>query len=361
MAEASLHERTEPATPRRRREAREQGRVARSQELNSAFVLLAGLVLLAAAGPFMLGRLMTVMRGLLGASGQLDMNPELISGYMRAGVPFVLMTLAPLCAAVVVVGLAVNFAQVGFVLSWKPLAPRFDALDPSRGFARIFSRQGGFELAKSLLKVAVVGWIAYLTVRSEIPRFSRMVGSDPLPIFVYAGHVALKLGLRTALAILGLAVGDYLFQRWEYERAIMMSHRELEEELRQTEGDPRVRARIRSLQREVAHRRMMEAVKTADVVVTNPTALAVALRYDREQMKAPQVVAKGARLIAERIRVLAAEHSVPVVEERPLARLLFKVEVGREIPVALYRAVAELLAYVYRLRNARAHRWTPGR
>lgn len=353
MADQGFQERTEPATKRRRQQAREDGKVARSQELNSAFVLLSGLGLIALSGRFMLTRLCELCRRLIGQSGQIELHPDLLIGYFSGGMPFILLTLAPVAVALLVIGLLVNFAQVGFVVSWKPLAPKLDALSPARGFGRIFSKRGGVELAKSLLKIALITWIAFLTLRAEIPHLTAMIGSPPLPTFAYAGTVALKLGLRVGLAILILAIFDYGFQRWDYEKEIRMSHKELEEETKQTEGDPHVKARVRATQRELARRRMMEEVKTADVVVTNPTRLAVAIKYDREAMRAPKVVAKGARLIAQRIRELAREAGIPIVEDPPLARLLFKVDLDQEVPLALFRAVAELLAYVYRLKQRR--------
>jgi len=265
----------------------------------------------------------------------------------------VLLLLAPLAGTLVVVALGVNFAQVGFVLSWKPLAPKLSALSPTRGFGRIFSKQGGVELVKSLIKVALIAGIAWLTLRHEFAQLTARIGSDPLPTYLQAATVLLKLGLRVGLALLVLALFDYAFQRWDFEKSIMMSVKEVEEELRQTEGDPRLRARVRSVQREMARRRMMAKVPEADVVVTNPTHLAVALRYDRETMRAPTVIAKGERYLAQRIRELAEQHDVPIVEDKPLARLLYKVEIEHEIPAALFRAVAELLAYVYRLQARR--------
>ncbi len=354
MPETPFQERTEPATPKRRREAREEGKVARSQEINSAMVLLSGLGLLALTGPFMIRRLADLARRLLGGSGEFELRADLLLGYFTGGVPFILTTLAPLVGTIVIVGLLVNFAQVGFVLSWKPLAPKLDALSPTRGFGRIFSKQGALELVKSLLKVFLISWIAYLTLRVELPKITAMIGSPALVIFGYAATVALKLGLRVALAILFLAIFDYAFQRWDYEKGIMMSRKELEDEARQTEGDPHVKARVRAVQREASRRRMMEQVKKADVVVANPTRLAVALQYDRPSMRAPKVVGKGARLLAQRIRELARTHGIPIVEDPPLARTLFKVDVDSEIPVALFRAVAELLAYVYKLKERRS-------
>ena len=354
MADQQFQERTEPATPRRRRQAREEGKVARSQELGSAFVLLSAMGLLAVAGPFMLERMMELFQLLLAGSGQFELSGDLLYGYFSGGIAKVLLILAPLAGAVLVVGLLVNFAQVGFMLTWKPLAPKLDKLSPVRGFQRMFSKQSFAELAKSLLKVALVGGIAYFSLKGEIGRLASMIGTNPIPMFGYVAVVAVKLGLKIGIALLALALFDYAFQRWDYEKSIMMSHKEIEEESRQTEGDPRVRARQRSIQREAAARRMMNAVKTADVVVTNPVRFAVALKYDRETMKAPKVVAKGARKMAARIRDLATEHGVPIVEDPPLARLLYKqVEIDQEVPVALFRAVAELLAYVYRVKDRR--------
>jgi flagellar biosynthetic protein FlhB len=351
MPDLAFQERTEPATPKRRREARESGKVARSQEVNSAFVLLAGLGLLAFEGPLMLERLMALTRHFLGESGSVELRPELMPALFAGTVRPALLVIAPVALAVLLVGLAVNFAQVGFLATWKPLVPSLEHLSPARGFARIFSKQSFVELLKSILKVVLIGGIAWMTLAPEISRLAALVGADPLPVFGYAATLTLKLGLRVAIALLFLALADYAFQRWEYEKSLMMSPKEIEDEMRQTEGDPRIRARVRSVQREMARRRMMAQVRTADVVVTNPTHLAVALRYDRASMKAPKVVARGARLIAERIKAIAREHGVPVIEDRPLARLLFKVELDREIPVTLFRAVAELLAYVYRMRG----------
>jgi flagellar biosynthesis protein FlhB len=354
MPEQPFQERTEPATPRRRHQAREEGKVARSQELGSAFVLLASMGLLALAGPFMLERMMRLFGQLLSNSSQIELRGDLLVGYFSGGIGEVLIILAPLAGAVLIVGLLVNFAQVGFTLTWKPLSPKLDKLSPVRGFQRMFSKQSFVELAKSLLKVTLVAAIAYYSLRGELPRLASMVGTHPLPMFGYAAALAVKLGVKIGLALLGLALFDYAFQRWDFEKSIMMSRKELEEETRQTEGDPRVRARVRSVQREMAMRRMMDAVKTADVVVTNPIRFAVALKYDRETMKAPKVVAKGARKMAARIRDLAKEQGVPIVEDPPLARLLYKqVEIDQEVPVALFRAVAELLAYVYRMKNRR--------
>ena len=327
----------------------------RSQEVTSAFVLLSGMGALAVAGPFIVERLASMMRRLLSQSGEIHLSTGALMGYFTDGIPYVFTIIAPLAGCIMIVGLAVNFAQVGFVLSWKPLTPKLDSISPVRGFTRLFSKQTGMELFKSIAKIVLIGWIAYMTLRSELPTLASMMGGDPLPVFGYTASVALKLGLRIGLAILCLAIIDYAFQRWDYEKSIRMSHKEIEEETRQTEGDPHVKGKIRAQQREIARRRMMDELKTADVVVTNPTRLAVAVKYDRTSMKSPKIVAKGARLVAKRIREAAREHGIPLVEDPPLARLLFKIEIDSEIPVTLFQAVAELLAQVYKLK-AKRHR-----
>ncbi len=353
MADQGFQERTEPATPKRRKQAREEGKVARSQEITSAFVLLFGMSSLAVAGPFILRRLSDLVQRLLSQSGQIDINSGVMMGYFNDGIPYVISIVAPVAGCIILIGLLTNFAQVGFVLSWKPLAPKLSAISPVNGFSRLFSKRSTMELFKSITKIVLIGLIAYMTLRKEIPFLASMMGSEPLPIFGYAASVALKLGLRIGLAILCLALIDYGFQRWDLEKSIRMSHKEVEEETRQSEGDPHVKARIRAAQREAARNRMMQEVKNADVVVTNPTRLAIAIKYNKDSMQAPKVIAKGARLVAQKIRELARENNVPIVEDPPLARLLFKVEIDDEIPMTLFQTVAEMLAQIYRLKERR--------
>jgi flagellar biosynthetic protein FlhB len=250
-----------------------------------------------------------------------------------------------------VVGVVANLAQVGFMFSQEALRPDFSRVNPLTGLRRIFSGRGLVELIKSLLKLAVIGLVVYTTLRDNfdtIAASSRMSLSGAVSSL--AG-VAAAVGLRAAVVMLVIAAADYVFQRREFEKSLRMTRQELVEEMKRNENI-QLKSRIRARQRQLAMSRMMSAVPQADVVITNPTHLAIAVRYDRAQMTAPQVVAKGQRLIAERIRQEARAHKVPVVENKPLARALFKsVEVGHEIPVDLYQAVAEVLAFVYRLKT----------
>ncbi|HID11040.1 MAG TPA: flagellar biosynthesis protein FlhB [Candidatus Latescibacteria bacterium] len=345
-------ERTEQATPRRRQEARRRGSVAKSMEVNSALALLGGTLVLYVWGGHMLRGMADVVQGVLAGTGTARLTPVEVQRYASAGLVFLGTLLGPFLAAMVVFGLAANYAQVGVLFSGEPLVPRWDRINPAAGFKRMFSKRALFELLKGVFKIVLVGWVAYGVLRGRMEKFFEMADWDVGEVFGFIASTAFMVLVKSGLVLLILALLDYGFQRWEYERTLKMTRQELKEEFRQTEGDPLVRARIRSLQRQLARQRMMQAVSKADVVVINPTLLAVALMYIPEKMEAPQVVAKGARKLAERIREIAMEYKVPIVEDPPLARLLYRrVEVGQQIPMELYQAVARILAYIFQLRG----------
>jgi flagellar biosynthetic protein FlhB len=248
--------------------------------------------------------------------------------------------------------IAAGLPQVGFHITTKVLLPKANRISPASGLKRLFSANGLVESLKSLGKILLVGWIAYTTIRPEIPLFPLLCNRPLMGALSYSAFIAFKLVIRVWVALVLLAFLDYLFQRWNFERELRMTKQEVKEEAKETEGDPHVKARVRSVQMNMARRRMMQEVLSADVVITNPDHVAVALRYDRQNEMAPLVVAKGAGALCERIKQIAREHSVPVVEKPPLARLLYKqVELGREIPIEVYRVVAEILSYVYRLKG----------
>ncbi len=258
----------------------------------------------------------------------------------------------PFVALLVAAALAINYAQVGVIFTLKPLEPKANRISPLSGLKRIFSSRGLVELAKGLFKVAVVTAITYWTIAGEMNNLIALVDSSVPQILASSGSVLMTLGFRICIVLLFLAILDYAFQRWDYEKNLRMTRHEVREELKQQEGDPQIRARVRSLQRELAQKRMMDDVGQADVVVTNPTHVAVALRYTPEESAAPVVVAKGQRLIAEKIKELARLAGVPMVENKPLARALFTaVRIGDEIPEDLFKAVAEVLAFVFQLRR----------
>ena len=256
--------------------------------------------------------------------------------------------------AILAAGVCAHVAQFGFLFTTESLTPKMSRLSPINGLKRLFSLRSLVELAKSVLKVVTVGTAAFILIRSELHVVPGLVLSSVVDILAFTGWVAFKICLGACGALIILAALDYAYQRWEHEKNLRMTKQEVKDEYKQTEGDPKVKARIRSIQLETARRRMMEAVPEADVVITNPTHLAVALRFDGTKMAAPCVVAKGAGHVAERIKQIAAEHGVPIVENRPLARTLIKtVDIGASIPAELYKAVAQILAYVYRLKGIR--------
>jgi len=262
--------------------------------------------------------------------------------------------LAPFLLMVVVAGLAANLLQVGFMISTKSIAPKFSKIDPIKGFERMFSLRSLSELVKSVLKIIIVATVSWLTVRSEIASTLPLMEQDVNSILIYISRVSFNILATTCWVLLALAVLDYAYQKWEFERSIKMTKQEIRDENKQTDGDPLIKGRIRRLQRDTARKRMMAAVAKADVVITNPQHLAVALQYAPEKMNAPVVVAKGADFLAAKIRDMAAKHRVPLIENKPLAHLLYRlVQVEQAIPESLYKAVAEILALVYSMKTNR--------
>lgn len=354
MAESkeSFQEKTEQPTHKRLEDARKKGQVAKSMEINSAMILLTGLVILTLFGGMMLARMLTAQRFIFSQVGQIQITPDLIPGYLLSGARTMVVVLLPIMLPIVLVGIAVNLLQFGFVFSLYSIQPKLDKLSPIQGLKRLFSRRSLIELIKNVLKILIVGWVGYITVAGMademVPLMDQGIGS----IYLWCCKAAATVGFRTVLVILILALLDLVYQRWEHTQQMKMTKQEVKDEHRQAEGDPKVKSKIRSIQFKTALQRMMKKVPTADVVITNPTEVAVALSYDAETMQAPTLVAKGKRLIAQRIREIAIEHDIPIMENPPLARDLYKaVEVGQEIPGNFYQAVAEILAYVYRLRE----------
>lgn len=345
---------TEAPTPRRREEVRRRGQVARSAELTTVAAVFAALAMLRISGEGMLAQMAAIMRGTYQDLSPVELTPDEVHTRSLSLLASVLVLLAPLLLAILAAGVLANLLQVGVLWTTEPLKPRLERLDPLAGLRRLLSGRGAVEMSKALAKVCLVGAMAYLALRDRWPELALLVGSDLRVAVDVLASVAFDLVARVAAALLVLAALDYLYQRRSFEASIRMTRRELLEELRQNEGDPYLRHRLRQQQRQLSKHRMLAAVPRATVVVTNPTHLAVALRYDPDRTPAPVVVAKGARLMAEQIKRAARQHDVPVVENPPLAQALYKaVEVGMAIPVALYQAVAEVLAFVYRLKGRR--------
>ena len=352
MADDSFQERTEQATPRRREKAREEGRVARSAELNSAATVLLGCTALFALGPFMATQISELVRSTMANAATIGMgNPNWVTLYGNNLLKFLLI-MAPAMAAMMVIGFVASVAQVGFKVSTKALEPKFEKLDVIKGLTRLFAGRTLFAAARDTLKLAIITIVAYKVIKSEADSFIQLADMSVPQLAATIGRLTLVIAIKIGVAVLIIAILDYAYQRWDFERSIRMSHQEVKEEFKDTEGSPQVKARIKQIQREQARHRMMQDVPTADVVITNPTHYAVAIKYDSEQMNAPHVIAKGQNLIAQKIKEIALEHQIPVIEDKPLAQALYKLcEVGQMVPHNLYRAVAEVLAYVYRLKG----------
>ena len=350
-------EKTFPATPKRRQEARRKGQVARSAEFGAALTLLALVVALHALLPGEGG--LSLLRDLQAA---FRFSPHdaaftfaTAQQWQVRALGWAARLLLPAALLAVALGLASGVGQVGFAVTPEALAPQWGRINPASGLKRLVSARGGVELVKGLVKMGLVGGLCYTTVRNaiesgELLRTMNMPLPDALGV---VGALIWTLGLRVGVTLLVLAAADFAYQKYEHEKSLRMSLTEIKQEHKQSEGDPHLKARIRRTQREMAKRRMVQDVPKADVVVTNPTHFAVALRYEGGA-SAPKVVAKGQDEIAARIREIAREHRVPLVENKPLARTLHAaVEIGHEIPADLFEAVAQVLAFVYRTHGRR--------
>ncbi len=353
MSDAPGGERTEKATPRKREKALEKGQTALSQEVNSALVLLAGFSLLFVGIGAMGRTLNDNARYLLGEAHlfRLD-SPFALAEFAAANVMVLVKAVAPVAGGIMVVGLLANLMQVGWHVNLSALAFRVDNINPLNGIKSMFSRKMAFELVKSLVKILLIGAVSWWTVASL---GGDLMGIAMLPLTGAASvgwDTLAKLVYRLAALMFALAAVDWAFQKWQHEESLKMTKQEVIEENKDVEGDPQIKARMRAIQIEAVRKRMMAEIPLADVVVTNPTHFAVALRY-KDGESAPRVVAKGQDHLAQTIKRIARENRIPVIENKPLARALHKlVKVGAYIPDDLYQAVAEVLAYVYRLKRA---------
>jgi flagellar biosynthetic protein FlhB len=346
-------ERTEAPTPRRREEARRQGQIAVSADLNTGVQLLAAAIVLAAGGQALGAGLLHGVRADLYHAWRPDLDARLVQAIFAAEFGHVLRVTGVLLGTLFLTGVLIGLVQSGFAFYPDILSVRWEKLDPSAGLRRLVSGGSALRALTSLLKVAVMAGIAYAVLRGRVGEIRALSQTTVAAAVAAAWDILLRLFLAVAAALLVIGLFDYVVQRVRLERRLRMTRQEAKEELRKDEGDPQIRARIRRLQREAAQRRMLQAVPQATVVITNPTHLAVALRYDRATMSAPKVVAAGAGFVAERILELARRHGVPVVPNAPLAQALYRVgKLDQEIPAALYQAAAEVLAFVYRMRGA---------
>ncbi len=347
-------DRTEEATPKRKQEARQKGQVSKSTELNSVVVLLAVFLFINALGKWMYSELAVYLKNCLGPGAALgrDLSETGAQQLFLQHLLFFLKMFLPLGFAGMVIGILVNFLQVGPMFTLEALKPKFSRINPISGFQRLFSMQGLVELAKSSIKLIIISYFAYSTIRDHLFALLDVIGQSPLDTAVLIWTIIYQVALKICIFLFILAVFDYMYQRWEFNKSLRMTKKEVKDEYKQTEGNPLIKNKIRQRQRQIAARRMMADVPKADVIITNPTHLAVAIRYNAAEMSAPTVVAKGEGYIAEKIKEIAKAHDITIVENKPLARTIYKsVEIGAAIPANLYKAVAEVLAFVYRLKH----------
>ncbi len=347
-------ERTEEPSSKRREDFRKKGQVAQSKEVQTAALLTIVLLFWLMYLPIFWKSFAGLIFSLWQASGEYHITPTSTIALATFLLQKTGLLLAPLFLLVMLVSFFSSFFQFGWLLTSNPLIPDFSKLDPLAGMARFFSKKALIEVIKSLLKVILIGWISVSTVLDHFNEALILIDTDIGSTLRYLAKVsALIMGKICAILVL-LAFLDFLFIRWEMEEKMKMTKQEQKEEFKESEGDPHIKAQIRSIQQEMARKRMMAEVPKADVVVTNPTHLAIAIRYNSKEMDAPIVVAKGADLLALKIREIASAHKVPIIENPPVARILHKLDLGQHIPENLFKVIAEILAHVYSL-NGKIH------
>lgn len=348
MAEESFQEKTEPATAKHREESRKKGQVAKSAEMSSFFVLSFSLLGLLVFGPAMSDTLSELAVYNFQNIGHIDISVSTLQGLMSGWMITFLEAAAIPALIAAIVGTSIAVLQVGWKPSFESMEFKWDRFDVIKGLGKLVSGRSLFQLARDTMKLTIIAWIAYYAIRAEQKIFPLFVDFSIGQFSQELASMALRVGFKVTAGLLIIAAADYAYQKWEHEKNLRMTKQQLKEESKHLEGDPHIKARVRKIQREMAQSRMMPDAAEADVVVTNPTHLAVALKYDRDVMSAPRVVAKGADYIATKIRDIAKEHGVPIIEDKPLAQALYRtVRIGVEIPEALFEAAAAVLALAY--------------
>ncbi|MGM0851533.1 MAG: flagellar biosynthesis protein FlhB [Bacillota bacterium] len=345
-------EKTEKATPKKRDDARKKGQTAKSQDVNTAIILLAVFLFLTFSASY----IGDIVFDLFNQTFQEYMLMELTENTVQIITMDIMKELAlllgPIMLVALLAGLFSNYIQVGVMFTTKPLEPKLEKIDPIKGFKRIFSLRAIVELLKSILKISFVGAITFVILWKNIDQVLSLSFKSVGDSLATMASLTVQMGIAASLALLFLSLFDFLYQKYDFEKNIRMSKQDLKDEHKNIEGDPLIKSKIKQRQREMAMRRMMQEVPEADVVITNPTHFAIALKYDENKMDAPYVVAKGVDYLAQKIKYIANENDVVMVENRPLARSLYdSAEIGDAVPEEFFKAVAEILAYVYRIKN----------
>jgi flagellar biosynthetic protein FlhB len=350
MAEDSGGEKTLPASGQKIQRAREEGNIARSQDLSSGIALAIALLAVVLFGQGMMETMLAAGRYYIENAPDLVPERQSLRVIAASGLWIVALCVGPVALVMLGTGLLANVLQVGFLMTTKPLVPKLSRINPISGFQKFFSLRSLVELVKSILKLVLVIAVVWFAVRNRLDDVLQLMTMSPAGIVGGVSTLVFAVWWRIAAVMVILGMFDYGYQRWQHLQDLRMTHQEARQESKELEGDPHIKRRVRQLQRQIATQRMMKDVPKADVIITNPVRFAVALRYDMGEMDTPVVVAKGARKVAERIREIAAEHDVPIVQKPELARALYKsIEVGQGIPENLFRAVAEVLSFVYRI------------
>ncbi len=346
--------RTETASSKKRDDSRKKGQVAKSQEINTAFLFFAAFAGLKMFGPYMKRSIEQIFTQsfLKISSAETFFEPKYMGYYIANIFLSIIMIVGPVLVMILFAGIIASLLQVGWKPSLEPMTPKFNKLNPLSGFKRMFSSQSLMELVKAVFKIAVLGFVIYGRIQTEIPTFLMLIDMSLIQIINYVGDLVISIGLRIAMLFTFMAVADFAYQRYKFEDSIKMTKQEVKDEHKQSDGDPQIKGKIKQKMREMSMKRMMQSIPEADVIITNPTHYAIAIKYSPEKGTAPIVTAKGADFIAQKIREKAAEYEIEIVENKPLARTLYAVvEIGDEIPPDLYKTVAEILAFIYNLKN----------
>lgn len=358
MLKLNIHffdgEKTEQATSKKKEDTRKEGQVAKSPEVTTAIMFILGFYSLSIFGSYMYRKLTEIF--MLNIDMQRDyiniFEPVFLSKYIAYLFVQIILTVGPIFGIAMVVGIVTNIIQVGWLVTLKPLQPKFSKLNPLKGFKRIFSLKSVLELFKSLAKFGLILYVVFNVVKKQINYLPIVFQLTPLQILEFGSGLIYSLGINVGVMYLAIAGTDYAYTKFKHNKDIKMSKQEIKDEYKQQEGNPLIKGQIKQKMREASMRRMMQDLPTADVIITNPTHYAIAIKYDKTTGKAPIVLAKGVDHLAKRIREIATENDIEIVEDKPLARTLYaNCEIGDEIPPELYKAVAEILAYVYKLKD----------
>lgn len=346
-------EKTEEPTPKKLEDARKEGQVARSQELTTAvglITLFALLKIIVSVLADSFSESFNLFYGSMDTYAHDVFNSGYATAFVNEAMTQILIICLPIFAAAIAAAIIINALQVKWKPTAKPLKPKFSKISPMKGFKRMFSKEKLFDLLKAVVKIALVGYMTYSTLVDEADTINILYDIDLFPAVMLIGNIVINMGIKISIVFLVIGVADYIYQKIKFTRDMRMTKQEIKDEFKQTEGDPKIKGQIRQKMREASRRRMMQRLPEADVVITNPTHLACAIKYDRETQKAPILIAKGADFLAQRIKEVARENFIPIVENKPLARMLYhNVELEEEIPEELYQMTAEVLAYVYSL------------